>query len=277
MPGIFFGHLWFTLKVNIARLKVAARLVRWARSQSENSYKRNLNLNAALRLRFQEAKMAEVRVAVVHGKQLIREGIAHILRTGGITVVATVESVQSLIKLPSEIKQIDVFILSAMLNGGTLEEAITAIKKGFPDGKVIILSEMTGTGSILTDAYAAGAVAYLTTDTSPAALIEHVRLAALGVRAFPAPPVLEGNAGRLHGRPLFAEDVRLSFSEREQDILRCLASGNSNKCIARDLSITESTVKAHVRSILRKLGAENRTQAAIWATGAIASVMTHIE
>ena len=56
------------------------------------------------------------------------------------------------------------------------------------------------------------------------------------------------------------------LSPRELAILRCLINGNSNKCIARKIDIAEGTVKVHVKAILRKIRAQNRTQAAIWAT-----------
>ena len=59
------------------------------------------------------------------------------------------------------------------------------------------------------------------------------------------------------------EDVNLS--QREQQILSCLENGESNKAIANELDISEATVKVHVKSILRKIGASNRTQAAIWS------------
>ena len=55
------------------------------------------------------------------------------------------------------------------------------------------------------------------------------------------------------------------MSQREVQILRCLLSGDSNKMIANQLSITEATVKVHLKSLLRKINASNRTQAAIWA------------
>jgi two-component system nitrate/nitrite response regulator NarL len=60
---------------------------------------------------------------------------------------------------------------------------------------------------------------------------------------------------------------RRSLSAREAAILECLADGVSNKLIARRLDITEGTVKVHVKGILRKIGAQNRTQAALWARG----------
>ena len=55
------------------------------------------------------------------------------------------------------------------------------------------------------------------------------------------------------------------LSSRETEVIRCLEQGRSNKSIARHLDITEATVKVHLKTILRKLGLKNRTQAAIWA------------
>ena len=55
------------------------------------------------------------------------------------------------------------------------------------------------------------------------------------------------------------------LSDREQQVLLCVARGESNKTIARSCSITEATVKAHVKAILRKIALRNRTQAALWA------------
>lgn len=58
-------------------------------------------------------------------------------------------------------------------------------------------------------------------------------------------------------------DSRLSLTKRERDVLRCLQAGKSNKTISKDLGMQEATVKVHVRQVLRKLGVENRTQAAL--------------
>src|SRR5690606_27993835 len=59
--------------------------------------------------------------------------------------------------------------------------------------------------------------------------------------------------------------ARYGLSEREMEILRCLVNGDANKVIANRLDITEATVKVHMKSLLRKIKAANRTQAAIWA------------
>lgn len=78
------------------------------------------------------------------------------------------------------------------------------------------------------------------------------------------------------GRPKLGAAANSAVpSDREWEILRCLSSGKSNKVIARELSIAETTVKVHIKSLLRKLSVSNRTQAAIWALnqgGSTASV-----
>jgi len=68
------------------------------------------------------------------------------------------------------------------------------------------------------------------------------------------------------------EDTAPQLSPREKSVLRCLIEGDSNKCIARKIDIAEATVKVHVKAIFRKIGVQNRTQAAIWAinNGALA-------
>jgi len=72
-----------------------------------------------------------------------------------------------------------------------------------------------------------------------------------------------------HGGPLLRSGRDVPLSTRELNILGCIQKGNSNKVIAREYDIAEATVKVHVKSILRKIGAANRTQAAIWAMSQI--------
>ncbi len=66
--------------------------------------------------------------------------------------------------------------------------------------------------------------------------------------------------------PLLRNAGMHSLSPREAEILRSLMRGEPNKVIARKLDVTEATIKVHVKAILRKVGAANRTQAALWAT-----------
>jgi two-component system nitrate/nitrite response regulator NarL len=86
--------------------------------------------------------------------------------------------------------------------------------------------------------------------------------------AHPGPITRSELAGDSDARSLSAPLVtnpHTQLSEREQQVLICVARGESNKTIARSCSITEATVKVHLQSILRKISARNRTQAALWA------------
>lgn len=72
-------------------------------------------------------------------------------------------------------------------------------------------------------------------------------------------------ANALRSPSLADDDELASLTNRELDILRCLARGLSNKMIARDLDIAEGTVKVHVKNLLKKLGLRSRVEAAVWA------------
>ena len=128
----------------------------------------------------------------------------------------------------------------------------------------------------------AGADAVLSRDISSKVLHRSLELVMLGQQLFPAaalglaeePPALQAGLAvspvpGTPGTPALAAEPglrgALPFSERETQILRCLVNGSPNKLIARELDITEATVKVHIKGLLRKIGASNRTQAAIWS------------
>jgi two-component system, NarL family, nitrate/nitrite response regulator NarL len=120
----------------------------------------------------------------------------------------------------------------------------------------------------------AGVDAFLSKDISPEVLERSLELVMLGQQFFPS-----GFAQLLLDRPLLDRPIAkvevavqpqlpergVSLSEREREILDCLVAGLSNKEIGRELDIAEATVKVHVKALLRKVHATNRTQAAVWA------------
>jgi two-component system, NarL family, nitrate/nitrite response regulator NarL len=99
------------------------------------------------------------------------------------------------------------------------------------------------------------------------ALTQSLRLVMLGQQVFPALPAgKEPNHGsRDFGQIAERSGLTRALSGREGEILCNLLHGHSNKTIARELNISEATVKVHLKALLRKLKARNRTQAAIWA------------
>jgi two-component system nitrate/nitrite response regulator NarL len=118
----------------------------------------------------------------------------------------------------------------------------------------------------MTNAIQAGADAYLMKDISVDALIQSLRLVMMGEKVFPshlAALLISGKAGGTVSVDGAAS--RKGLSQREMQILQCLLNGDSNKMIANRIGITEATIKVHLKSVLRKINASNRTQAAIWA------------
>jgi DNA-binding NarL/FixJ family response regulator len=128
--------------------------------------------------------------------------------------------------------------------------AMAAIRREFPDGRVMMLTTFEGDVDIQR-ALAAGARGYMLKTSAPDALLAGIRAVHAGRKHIPAE--IANNLAQTMGlEPL---------SEREIEVLRELAEGHRNREIAVHLSISEETVKGHVRSILEKLCAKDRTQA----------------
>lgn len=146
---------------------------------------------------------------------------------------------------------------------GDTAEAMRRLRALRPTMRIVVLaSEFSGTR--LAAAFSAGADGYLMKDLSAGALVESLRLVMMGEKVFPgdiASLVTSGGIGKASILPV----ARKGLSQREIQILRCLLKGDSNKMIARQLNITEATVKVHLKSLLRKINVTNRTQAAVWA------------
>jgi two-component system nitrate/nitrite response regulator NarL len=139
------------------------------------------------------------------------------------------------------------------------------VKSSQPEARVVVLAEHAEL-SHLVDAFGAGADGYLLKSISTDALVESLRLVVLGEKVFPGVVTnylsMLGSSNGNHERVRIGE---VPLSQRELDIIRHLADGHSNKTIANELSITEATVKVHLKTVLRKIGVANRTQVAIWA------------
>jgi DNA-binding NarL/FixJ family response regulator len=129
-------------------------------------------------------------------------------------------------------------------------DAILTIRSDYPDARIIVLTTYTGDAQVLR-ALRAGAQAYLLKSALRRELLETIRAVHAGHKRIP-PEV----ATRLAEH---AADEHLT--SRELEVLRLIAAGNANKLVASELSITEETVKGHVKNILSKLGANDRTHA----------------
>jgi NarL family two-component system response regulator LiaR len=138
-------------------------------------------------------------------------------------------------------------------------EATRRIRAASPATKVIALTSFDDDEKVF-PAIKAGAAGYLLKDVRPAELADAVRKASRG-EALLAPSV----AARLMQEVSGERPVSSGLTERELEVLRLIARGLSNKLIARELVVSEKTVKTHVSNILAKLHLADRTQAALYA------------
>jgi len=154
-------------------------------------------------------------------------------------------------------------------------ETIREIKRQFSATRIVALADHFDLGT-LQRARDAGVDGVCLTGSRPEVLIKSLELVMLGHPVLPAVLVrllLDSASSELGQEPRSEVPDQpkpvgpgtRSLSVREAEILGCLADGAPNKVIARKLDVSEATVKVHVKAILRKIGAANRTQAAMWA------------
>jgi DNA-binding NarL/FixJ family response regulator len=197
----------------------------------------------------QKSKNA-IRILTVDDHPLLREGIAAILGLQpDMQLVGEAEDGAQAVKSFRELRP-DVTLMDLqmpILNG---VETIARIRKDFPDAKIIVLTTYAGDVQALR-AMRAGAAGYLLKGALRRDLLDTIR-AVHGGRRYLSPEIAQQIA--LHS----SED---SLSEREIGVLRLVATGKANKEIAGELSVSEDTVKAHLKSIFAKLNVGDRTQA----------------
>lgn len=191
-----------------------------------------------------------LRIMVADDHPLLREGIAGAIgRHPDLEVVGEAESGEEAVALFSSLRP-DVVLMDLQMPGIDGVEAISQIRSEHPAAKVIVLTTYSGDIRAMR-ALKAGASGYLLKSAIRTDLIEAIRDVSRGKRALP--PAIAGEIAD------HAMDDPLTV--REVEVLRCLAKGSSNKVIAWQLSISEDTVKTHMKGILGKLNAPDRTTA----------------
>jgi DNA-binding NarL/FixJ family response regulator len=195
-----------------------------------------------------------IRILTVDDHQLLREGIAAVLESQeDMAVVAEASNGHEAIESFRRHRP-DVTLMDLRMPDMSGIEAIAAIRKEFPNARIVVLTTYTGDAQAAA-ALKAGASGYLLKNLVRKELIETIRTVHAGKRRVP-PEIATGIAEHV------ADD---SLTVREIEVLKRVAAGQSNKLIAAELDISEGTVKTHMKSILPKLDASDRTHAVMIA------------
>jgi DNA-binding NarL/FixJ family response regulator len=193
---------------------------------------------------------APVRVMVVDDHPLMREGIAAVLSIGGRFALAAEagdgrEALEQYVRHQPDVVLMD--LQMPVMNG---LDAIVAIREIAPQARIIVLTTYKGDVQVLR-ALKAGAMGYLLKSMLRTELADAICKVHAGQRHIPPEIAIE----------LAAHIDADALSARETEVLGLVADGNSNKRVAQALGIAEETVKAHMSTVLAKLGARDRTHA----------------
>ncbi len=204
----------------------------------------------------------KIRVLVADDHSVVRQGLRmFLLVQPDMELVGEAQNGREAVDFAASLTP-DVVLMDLLMPEMDGIAATAAIKAACPETQVLVLTTFLDDQRVA-EAIQAGAVGYQLKEVEADDLVKAVRGAARGE------PQLHPDAARmlmgLATRPKPAADHSVTLTDRERDVIALLAEGRSNKQIARELSISETTVKGHVANILGKLELADRTQAAVYA------------
>jgi NarL family two-component system response regulator LiaR len=197
----------------------------------------------------------EIRVLIVDDHDMVRQGMETFLKAyDDLELVGQAADGAEAIQLSKQLCP-DVIVMDLILPDMAGPEVIRAILESQPDVRVLALSSFQ-TPKLIREALQAGVIGYLTKDVSTKELADAIRAAKEGkpTLAPEAYEVLVRSTSRV-------ASSRYNLTDRERDVLSLMVEGQTNRQIAQNLSVSLSTVKFHVSSILAKLSVSSRTEA----------------
>jgi two-component system, NarL family, nitrate/nitrite response regulator NarL len=206
------------------------------------------------------------RLALIDPNGLSRAGLTVLLRTLGFDSIVDYPIVEDLSRVDGS-PTAEIVLVNLSRQTGSAEVLTQRVHAVLPQAKVVFLASELDV-AVLAKCLTAGASGYLLGNISATALQESLHLVSAGGTVFPSEVASVLSDLMRPRRPSAGWEAgphEQVLSDREIEILRRLVAGEPNKVIAQRLNIAEATVKVHVKHILRKTRASNRTQAALWA------------
>lgn len=199
-----------------------------------------------------------IRLLIADDHPLVRSALTQLFDSASdVSVVASAADGQAAVAAALESSP-DVILMDLEMPGLDGIGAIRALKRAGSEARVVILTTFSDRERIL-GALDAGALGYLLKDAEHDEIVRGVRAAAAGDSPLAPRAAREMLAERA------SADAAPDLSPRELEVLQLVAKGMPNKLIARQLEISEKTVKAHLTSVFAQIGVTDRTQAALWA------------
>lgn len=201
-------------------------------------------------------------VVIVDDHPLFRRGLRDLLEMGpDIAVVGEAGDCDSAMDVVHRTEP-DLVVLDLNMKQSSGIEILSKLKDEDASRRIVILT-VSDSGRDLTACIQAGADGYFLKDMEPEMMLANIRQSLEG-RLLVDPSMLEYLTASLRQDP--AKSMAPQLTARECDVLRLIAEGWTNKMIARELNISDGTVKGHVKHLLNKLDMKSRVEAAVWAT-----------
>ena len=201
-------------------------------------------------------------VLLVDDHPLLRKGVSQLLELeDDIEVIGEASSGQDAIRQAQELNP-DLILLDLSMKGMDGIETLGALRDAGVESRIVVFTVSDDRTDVVS-ALKSGADGYLLKDTEPEALVDNIRQACSGKMVL-SEQLTEVLAMSFRNERQQQGPDLTSLTRRELQILKYIAEGMSNKLIGRKLDIAESTVKVHVKHLLKKLGLRSRVEAAVW-------------
>ncbi len=204
-----------------------------------------------------------ITILLIDDHPMLRQGVAQLIELeDGLKVVGQAGDGAEGIAQAHALNP-DMILLDMNMKGMSGIETLVEMRKQAIDARIIFFTVSDNQQDVAA-ALLAGADGYLLKDSEPEDLLPAIKQAAEGQQVF-SPQLAKIMANALRENTGDSSRLKAELTPRELDILKLIAKGKTNKHIAIELNITESTVKVHVKNLLKKLRLRSRVEAALWA------------